>query len=62
MFGVCVVKSQLKVLVMTENLLTEEIFWVEQAPSAEVIYNDAVHSLRRTADSKGNRTQRYYLM
>ena len=46
---------------MTENLLTEEIFWVEQAPSAEVIYNVAVHTQRSTADSKENQTQSYYL-
>ena len=36
-------------------------FWVEQAFSAEVIYNDAVHTQRDTADSAGNQTQRYYL-
>ena len=33
-------------------------FWVEQAPSADVIYSDAAHTLRSTADSKGNQTQR----
>ena len=37
-------------------------FWGEQAPAAEVIYNDAVHIQRSTADSKVNQTQRYYLM
>ena len=41
---------------MTENLLTVEIVWVEQAPSAEVIYYDAVLIQRSTADSKGNQT------
>ena len=33
----------------------------EQALSMDVIYNDAVHTQRSTADSKGNPTQRYYL-
>ena len=46
---------------MTKNLLTEEIFWVEQAPLAEVIYNYAVHIQRSTEVSKENQTQRYYL-
>ena len=32
-------------------------FCVEQAPSAEVNYNDSVHTQHSTADSKGNQTQ-----
>ena len=32
-----------------------------QAPSAMVIYNDAVHTQRNSAGSTGNQTQRYYL-
>ena len=32
-------------------------FWDEQAPSAEVIYSDAVHTQRSTADSKGNQNR-----
>ena len=37
-------------------------FCVEQALTAEVIYNDAVHTQRSTTISKGNQTQRHYLM
>ena len=33
----------------------------EQALSADAIYNDAIHTQRNTADSKGNKTLRYYL-
>ena len=33
-------------------------FWVEQAPSAEVIYNDAVHTQHNSADFTGNQAQR----
>ena len=46
---------------MTKNLLAEEISRVKQVPSAEVIYNYAIHAQRSTADSKENPTQRYYL-
>ena len=35
--------------------------WDEKSPSAEVIYNDGVHTHCSTADSKGNNTQKYYL-
>ena len=36
-------------------------FWNEQAPSAEVIYNDTVHTQRSTVASAGKQIQRYYL-
>ena len=51
-FGVCVVESQLEVLLMTKKFISRRNFCVKQAPSAEVIYNHAVHTQRRTANSK----------
>ena len=36
-------------------------YWNEQALSAEVIYNDAVHTERSTAEFQGNQTQKYFL-
>ena len=46
---------------MIEDLLPKEIFWNDQTLSAEVIYIDAVHTQRNTADFTGNQTQRQYL-
>ena len=60
-FGVRVVESQWGVLLLTKKIISRRNFWVKQAASAEVIYNDAVHTQRSTADSKENPTQRYYL-
>ena len=42
-----------------ESFINIRNFLVEQAPLAEVIHNYAVHTLRSTADSKGNQTQRH---
>ena len=36
-------------------------FCNEQALSADVIYNDAVHTQHSTANSTRNQTQKYYL-
>ena len=38
--------------------LTKRNLWNEQALSADVIYNDVVHTQRSTVDSTGNQTQR----
>ena len=35
-----------------EKFISKRNFWVKQAPSAEVIYNYAVHTQRSTTDSK----------
>ena len=43
------------------RFITRRNFWNEQALSVDLIYNDAVHTQRNTADSTGNQTQRYYL-
>ena len=44
-----------------ENLLAiGRNFWNEQALSADVIHNDAVHTQRSKADSTVNQTQKYY--
>ena len=44
-----------------EKFISKRNFSVKQAPSAEVIYNYAIHTQRSTANSKENTTQRYYL-
>ena len=44
-----------------EKFISRRNFSVKQAPSAEVIYNYAIHTQRSTADYKENPTQRYYL-
>ena len=40
-----------------EKFISRRNFWVKQAPSAEVIYNYAVHTQRSTADSKEPNTE-----
>ena len=40
------------------RFITRRNLWNEQAPSAEVIYNDSVHTQHGTADFSGNQTQR----
>ena len=40
------------------KFITRTNFWNEQALSADVIYNEAVHAQRSTADSTENQTQR----
>ena len=52
-FGVCVVESVESPL--NGRWFINKNFWNKQAPSAEVIYNDALHTQRRTADSTGTK-------
>ena len=40
------------------KFITRRTSWNEQALSADVTYNDALHTQRSTADSTGNQTQR----
>ena len=44
-----------------EKFITKRNLWSKRALSADVIYNDAVHTKRSTGDSKGNQTERYNL-
>ena len=60
-FGAQVVKSPLKSSLGYRRFITGRNFLNEQALSAAVIYNDAVHTQRSTADSTENQTQRLYL-
>ena len=57
-FGAQVVKSPLKSSLGYRRFITGRNFWNEQAPSAEVIYNNAIHTQLSTADYTGNQTQR----
>ena len=43
---------------MMKDLLLEEIFGMNKHFSADVIYNDTVHTQCSTADSTGKQTQR----
>ena len=54
-FGFGVVESQCKSPLNDRRIITRRNFWNEQAPSAEVIYND---TQRSRADTTGNQTQR----
>ena len=51
----------MKSLLNDRKFINRRNFRNKQAPSAVVIYNDAVHTQRSTADCTGNQTQRYYL-
>ena len=57
-FKVCAVETQWNSPLNERRFITRRKFWNEQALSAEVIRNDAVHTQRSTADSTGNQTQK----
>ena len=56
-FGVRVAESEWKCRLNDRRFITRRNFSNEQALSAEVIYNDANHTHRNSADSWGNQTQ-----
>ena len=56
-FGIRPVESQRKSPSNDRRFIIRRIFWNNETLSAQVIYNDAIHTQRSTADSQENQTR-----